>query len=509
MSAATNDPRKSGAKLAIELWFLTGRFVATSFNDRTRTEWPPHFSRIFSALVREWAENGMDEREETCLRWLEELGPPKITASSASQRTAKSHYVPVNDIPLNRESAQKLSFFPDHRPRQERHFPSCTPDMARVVYQWESSDNEHFDSLRDLLERVTRIGHSSSLTNCRLIDDPPEPNLIPALDGDFALRTVSNGQLDALTSLYRRHEELRPRSLPYELTNYADSSESLPDSVVSSRSPYSWVVYALNSKSRFLPSVVAVQIASLFRRALFRYTEDPIPEVLSGHVEDGSPTRHGHLGVVPLLNVGNQHADGRILGLALAWPQSIVEHDKMKLYRAINDWEANSEDSTVDLYLDSSRSIRLNRVIDQSELVNLRESTWSRAANRWVSATPVALPRHPGKLGRGNPETRRRAWRTAEKTIELCCDHAGLPLPKRVEVSLKPYLNGASSVKDFPPFAQFDARSKSHVSRCLLHVSLEFDTPVRGPIVLGAGQFLGLGLMRPLRDPSENRAQIT
>ena len=37
--------------LAIEVAFLTGRYVATAYNTRTETEWPPHPARLFSALV--------------------------------------------------------------------------------------------------------------------------------------------------------------------------------------------------------------------------------------------------------------------------------------------------------------------------------------------------------------------------------------------------------------------------------------------------------------------------
>ena len=37
--------------LAIEVTFLTGRYVATAYNTRTESEWPPHPARLFSALA--------------------------------------------------------------------------------------------------------------------------------------------------------------------------------------------------------------------------------------------------------------------------------------------------------------------------------------------------------------------------------------------------------------------------------------------------------------------------
>src|SRR5690606_20928581 len=51
-----------GVMIAIDVEFLTGRYIATSYNDRSRAEWPPHPARLFSALVAAWA--GDDEPDE-------------------------------------------------------------------------------------------------------------------------------------------------------------------------------------------------------------------------------------------------------------------------------------------------------------------------------------------------------------------------------------------------------------------------------------------------------------
>jgi CRISPR-associated protein Csb2 len=43
----------------------------------------------------------------------------------------------------------------------------------------------------------------------------------------------------------------------------------------------------------------------------------------------------------------------------------------------------------------------------------------------------------------------------------------------------------------FPPDA-------GRLRRSLVHASLEFEVEVRGPILLGAGRYTGLGLFRPV-----------
>ncbi len=83
---------------ALEITLLTGRYVATSFDDRGRAEWPPHPARLFSALCAthfEALEPPVAERE--ALAWLERQGAPEITAPEASAREVVTVFVPVND----------------------------------------------------------------------------------------------------------------------------------------------------------------------------------------------------------------------------------------------------------------------------------------------------------------------------------------------------------------------------------------------------------------------------
>jgi CRISPR-associated protein Csb2 len=84
--------------LALEVSFLTGRYVATAFDDRGRAEWPPHPSRLFSALAATHFE-ALDppNEERAALEWMEQLGPPQITVTGASLRKVVKVFVPVND----------------------------------------------------------------------------------------------------------------------------------------------------------------------------------------------------------------------------------------------------------------------------------------------------------------------------------------------------------------------------------------------------------------------------
>src|SRR5688500_2559145 len=84
--------------LALRIEFLTGRYVATAYNDRSQPEWPPHPARVFSALVAtHYSSSDRDPAERDALTWIEALSPPEIHASDAAPRTVTTVFVPVND----------------------------------------------------------------------------------------------------------------------------------------------------------------------------------------------------------------------------------------------------------------------------------------------------------------------------------------------------------------------------------------------------------------------------
>ena len=247
------------------------------------------------------------------------------------------------------------------------------------------------------------------------------------------------------------------------------------------------------------------------RAAILAHAEDPIPEEISGHRRDGRPSLSPHVATVSIPHVASPHADGRMLGIALSVPESMGGMSRRALHRGIGLWERTvlgdhgRRQGDLTLPMGSRGQVRLRRVVGIPELMSLRPALWKRPSRRWLSATPVALPRHPGSLTRGSSAVRARAWSRAEASVRLACEHVGLPDPSEVRLSLDPWMSGARKVADFPPFRQA-GRNGDPVRRQLVHVSLTFQDRVCGPFMLGAGRFFGLGLMRPLSERSELRA---
>jgi CRISPR-associated protein Csb2 len=546
--------------LAIEVVFLTGRYVATAYNNRHEGEWPPHPARVYSALAATHfaaaADAALDRPgERGILEWLERQGAPSIRASDASQREIVTVFVPVNDValtnvddeagrlndartalaqaeasgdtkavrkwtaavkkadaafqraaaratavppkPLNPRYGQRL--LPEYRGRQPRTFPSVTPDEPRVTYIWPDaapSDGQRA-LLEGLLRRVVRIGHSSSLVSARLVDHPDSPVWRPAGDGEDTLRIVEPGQLEALERAFAQHHEIAPRVMPYVSQSYArERAEATPPQ---SRSAFSdnWLVLR-RVEGPLFPMTAAAGVARAIRRTLMSYADEPIPELLCGHTPDRRPSQRPHLAIVPLPFVGHPHASGAILGVGLVLPRIATAGDKRSVYAAVAKWEQafrqEAEDTpAIRLNLGGAGELYLERVEWASVQASLQSRTWCRPCKIWYSVTPLALDRNPGELRSRDPLRQTEAINQAVEVICRACERIALPRPRYVEILPAAPWAGAEKARRYPPYPGDATRTQ----RVLTHARLEFDEPVNGPSLLGAGRYIGLGLFRP------------
>ena len=551
----------SEKNIGIEVNFLTGRYIATAFNHREISEWPPHPARLFSALVAEQADSDEpDEDERAALKWLESQPPPRIAASKeAVERKSVIHYVPVNDASVfgswyekragniadsanqlhaelasggerTRKAAQierkiakardvgpqvevvgktnpddAVSLLPDLRRKQPRYFPSVTPDDPRVRFVWDKAPSEKVvESLDRLLLRVTRLGHSSSLVSCRIIRNFSGETM-DLSKGDINgtnIRAFGKGQLESLEKQYRIHRGVSPRTLPCTFPYLSpDKKRTSPDT----EDREQWIVFEFLPGYRHFPATRGVELATVMRKSLFHHADDPIPEEVSGHLSDGRVTGRSHVSFIPLPWTGHDHADGRLMGLAISIPGSLGEDACQSVYRAIGNWESATGDKGLKLAMGARGSVRLFRQRGVSLLRSLRPGIWIRSSRRWVSATPIALPRHPGDLGRGQTHVAQaKGWRKAEDIMRLAFDHAGLPQPVDLQVANHSFVKGVRAASMFPAFYQKRKDGRS-VRRQLVHASAVFEDIVSGPLMIGSGRFMGLGLMKPLRERKEQR----
>lgn len=323
---------------------------------------------------------------------------------------------------------------------------------------------------------------------------PPEPT--PATVRTFHSyrnenadsETTKSGESRALTSGHMRHEML-------VLAKHDGPNYSLGDTLMLTRQ---------------LRNVI-----------LKRCQPQPAPDWISGHDAPNTPTRLPHIAIVPLPYVGTKHADGHLMGMGILTPKHILPSEiGRSLGPVLVDDEG--EPRAIELQFNQTDDCCLRLENRDEPAINLREPTWLRPSRTWCSVTPVVLDRFPKKDKRKDPG----AWREeVAKIIWRSCGYAGIEPPTQVEVSSTAFLCGvprsvskirrrresgqsgterqaSNPIGDgFPPFTI----AKNKPPRVQVHVRLTFDRPHAGPMLIGAGRFLGYGWFRPSKQAEENR----
>lgn len=405
--------------------------------------------------------------------------------------------------PSQEDLKRGIGLLPERRNRQERTFPAIVPERATFALLWlEAEPRDHLDALRRLCDRVTRLGHSSSLVRCAIVERSIEPNLVPRESGGHVLRIVGPGQLDRLEKAYARHQAVGPRVLPARPQRYGkpvNEDSQLPRSVFTDH----WIVFERIGGHRALASRGS-DLSIALRRALVEiHGNEDLPAVLSGHAANGEPSIQPHAAFVPLPWVGHDFADGSVQGLSLVLPRSIPSMDRERLLRLIARWEAERGDPSDDYAIelgtpaDLGRRIKLRlRRVEVPSKNTLNAARWCRPSRRFVTVTPIALDRHPGNLRSNIERAAYRAAKEAELSIADACERIALPRPSSVSISLAPLLPGAQHVRQFVPWPPQPNRAR----RARVHAEIEFPEKVCGPVLLGAGRYFGLGLCLPVAD---------
>lgn len=470
--------------LALEVELLTGVYRGSRSTAEESADWPPQPDRLFSALVASWGARGEDAAERRSLEWLERQEPPGINASPCSMHTVPDVFVPPNDAP--KENKNYGQILPARRSRKPRRFQAACPDNPMLRYVWQSvPEDEPMRRLADIARDVSYLGHSASLVRCQFVkvSDELAGSLQPAR------QRVYPGRLAELELAFRANPT-RPSIRPGAPVRRQASPVAVRDD--------DWLVMEVVSSPR--PDLRASAIlCKLVRQALMsgygRQHNAQVPEALSGHREDGRPTTVPHIAVVPMPFVGSEHATGAVFGFAVIPPTGQRLSDISGLFEAFKEVARYDPDRERRVLCLGSPSmefcLELSPVVDD-RLRSLSPGPYRDKARSWASVTPVVLDRHLKKKTDAEPR----------ELIARACRNAGLlfPDPDRVQTGRHSAVPGAPSSRPHrgaPPWDRWQVPDAFR-SRPLVHAVVEFPEPVQGPVLLGAGRFVGLGLMRAI-----------
>lgn len=359
---------------------------------------------------------------------------------------------------------------------------------------WENEPEPAVFNALDMSARdISYLGHSTSLVRCRFLrGDGKTYQHSPAP----ARRRVYPGRLSELERAYRKNP-VRPLIRP-------GASVAPPKRPVTpvSKKPNEWLV--LEAVGGTVPDVRATApVCRLLRQTLMSGycrtgRENAIPEAVSGHAPDGKPTRNPHIAIVPMTFSGFQYADGRVFGFALIPPNEkplLKIPGLLESFKKVAPYDEGEERRILKLEGPPLREqLRLAPAsVGQKQKRALSPGPYLNKARVWASVTPVVLDCH---LKRNDDEEVR-------ELVARACEHAGLPRPdlsciRTGKHSAVEGMPPARPLTNAPPWTRWKV-PKSLASRPLTHVIMDFGKEIRGPVLLGAGRFVGLGLCRGIK----------
>ena len=514
--------------LWLEVEYLSGVCFAAIGPDSQAPDWPPQPDRIFSALVATWAARGQARQEADALEWLEKLPIPRILASAAQPRTAPAVYVPPNDYTTPNGELNRLKWYrdylgkktsppekgghkklwmqawnvmPDQRKRsglKERSFPASRPHDPVVRFFWEeAAPNETtLTMLQKLAADTAYVGHSASLTRCHFWVDQEKPDLHTSR---LPKRRIYAGRFIELCRAFNSgRRPLAGANVPPVVEPVLERTNLFGRR---------WMI--LEHVAGDMPDLRACSlVAKSIRNTLLsgyrkNCRDKSIPEVVSGHTPDGSPTREHHLAIVPLPFVGFPYADGHVMGFALVPPHDnpiLEDEDFRAALRLLSPLDEELERRVLTISTKSGmprdRAFAVKLAPTFETPMNKRSinpALYTVPARTFATLSPIVLDRHLKKKGEA---------RQAEIAAQIAgaCRNIGLPEPEAVVADKHSAVEGAPSIEisgKSPAWMRWRLPA-SLASRQLTHAVIRFSEPVEGPVVLGAGRFMGLGLCRPL-----------
>lgn len=545
---------------ALGIRYLNGWVAATQVDDFDQVEWPPHPGRVFMAMAAAHFQEGDSEEGRKALGWLESLDAPEVFASDCKERPTVTSFVPVNDKPIHNKKGMPLQSAPGiTRDRQARTFARAWLENENVFLVWphDNAAPEIAESIVKICGRVTRIGHSSSFVQVRVVENPEWENQSAKLQkwipndaqAERHFRVLGKDTLDYLRKQYNGDAVKEYGQLKIEVEHASDKKrqKQAKDQLrkkYNNQQPLSmhprlssWRGYALEREKseasapgtvfdkkrliilrlrrdsgdyRALGVVSILRVTSALQKALIKTAANlniDLPEEISGHKADKSPSERPHLAILPLAYAGREqeYADGRLMGLALALPKqespyADIADVRRILLKCLANMRGGKTDSSPQLKLGALGVWNLDGITEDRPPFNLLASTWTAAPQgktEWGTVTPIVLDRHP--------KAKRLAEYRAEvaKTIRTACErvlYSKTPekeMPKIVHVVPLP----VSPHLGTPPSHSFPKMERKSGGQCRhTHALIVFDKPIVGPLLVGAGRYRGYGFCKPIKE---------
>lgn len=501
-----------GRALVVTVWLHDGRYHG--LDRRKAVEWPPAPARLFQALLA-GAARGVVVPVETraALDRLEALPPPVIAAPRGTPGQTFDNFVPNNDLDAELSKAGRRFEEAVAQTRIAKHMRPILFDARMPIlycWHWSTSGDEHVPALRAAAHRLYQLGRGVDMAwaEAEILDEDEAERRLSVhggivhrpWGGEGTGRDLPCPATGLRQSLEARFEGTRARfrdgeSAGKKVRLFVQAPKPRIANVTYNVRPRRFVfeVRSGGPGDRFagrpLHDTVGFVEAARDRaaehlRAALPDLAERVDRYLIGRNADARD-KNSRIRLVPIPSIGHEHVDEMIRRLAVYVPQScpLAPDDVAWAFSQV----ASHDDDGVIVE-------ELQRV-DDDRMVRRFE----RSGRRWSSVTPLALPaarrrridpdRRANDLKGGGERAREEARAVA--AVHHALRHAGVRVRAAdVRVRREPFDRHGARAEDFAPGTRFSKDA-------LWHATVTFAEPVVGPLLLGDGRFLGLGLMRP------------
>jgi CRISPR-associated protein Csb2 len=485
--------------LLIEVRLLDGRYHGLG-------DWPPSPFRLFAALIAgayggRWVAEPRHDKD-AAFRWLEGLRQPEIAAPHAARSRATTIYVPNNDLDSVGGDPGRIA---EIRGSTKQFIPWLFEPGVPLLYAWRFEDGAgHADRIAALAERLHALGRgidtafaraevvAASEAEARLLDHGG-PLFVPGGVGEGErLACPTRG---SFLSLVERHAAETARFSTYRegrttRTSFRKAPNARAVQVAYAR-PSTFLLFELRgTDGKFKPQPVerALVLTLAVRDRLVERLSTALPgqaahvlRYARGDRDAPDADKALRLRFLALPSIGHAHAGLALRRLAVEIPSGCPLRVEDVTWGLSGLDLSEIDGDTGEILRDGPLLVPAS---DRSML-----GRYVATARRWRTVTPVALP-VAARTGRRGDE-RLQAETLAAGRLADALRHAGRDARGTVlAVRREPFHADGVTADRF-------AGDRFGAGR-LAHAEIVFPQPIAGPLVLGDGRFLGLGLFAPV-----------
>ena len=476
--------------------------------------WPPAPARLYQALMAGAARGAtVPDAARNALEWLERLPPPVIAAPRGEEGQGYVGFVPNNDLDaaLSGKNASDIEDAVASIRVGKTVRPILFDAAAPVLYCWRfDGDEERAAALCEAAGHLYQLGWGIDMAwaDAAVLDAEEAQGRLSAHGGVIYRPSAGAAGRDLLCprpgtgrSLAARFDGMRTRfrssgSNRKPVRVFAQPPKPLLASVAYNAPPHR-LLFELRkggAASAFAPrrlSEAAALVHEVRDQAARKLCDaapvraEDVERYLVG-LDATEADKAARVRIVPIPSIGHPHADMAIRRLSVFVPQSCpLRTDDLAWAFAQVVWPDGDGVITSELQRADGDDAMAER--------------YERAGRQWQSVTPLALgaarrrridPAHPAEDAKGAAERAREEAR-AVHAVRQALRHAGVRAsPAAVRVQREPFDGRGERAEAFAADTRFPKEA-------LWHAALTFAAPLAGPLVLGDGRYLGLGLMRP------------